>query len=279
VLLQYKPRILVEHLAVHWSPQGAGEFVEPVLPRSPWRGTADAVRQNLDLLDGMDADLVAVFAADHVYRMDVQQMAAFHAEHDADATVAALRVPRHQAHQFGVIRTWPNGRIAAFDEKPADPACCPDDSSAAYVSMGNYLFRPEVLRCALREAAHRGGHDFGRDVLPRLIDHANVCAYDFRHNVVADLAPGEEPVYWRDIGTIDAYLDAQQDMRGHFPLLNPRNPAWPIRCTSSTLPRAPERDTRPCTADLQLQGAMASAGWHPWQQRPAVHWADRSPRS
>ena len=125
MLLQYKPQILVEHLAAYWTLEGPGEFVEPVLPLAPWRGTADAVRQNLDLLDGMRADLVAVFAADHVYRMDVRQMAAFHAEHDADVTVAALPVPRHRAREFGVIRTWANGRIAAFDEKPADPACWP----------------------------------------------------------------------------------------------------------------------------------------------------------
>jgi glucose-1-phosphate adenylyltransferase len=260
VLLQYKPQILVEHLAAHWSLQGPGEFVEPVLPRAPWRGTADAVRQNLHLLDGMRADLVAVFAADHVYRMDVRQMAAFHAQCDADVTVAALRVPRHQAREFGVIRTWGNGRIAAFDEKPAEPACCPDDSSAAYVSMGNYLFRPEVLRRALSQAEQRDGHDFGRDVIPRLIDEASVWAYDFRHNTIAGLGPGEDPVYWRDVGTVDAYLDAQQDVRGRFPLLNPRNPAWPIRCTGATLPRGIEGVTGTLTADARLPAAaMARA--------------------
>ncbi|MCW5657247.1 MAG: NTP transferase domain-containing protein [Burkholderiaceae bacterium] len=238
VLLQYKPQILVEHLAAHWSPHGLGEFVEPVLSASPWRGTADAVRQSLDLLDATRADLVAVFAADHVYRMDVRQMAAFHLEHDADATVAALPVPLDQARQFGVIRSAADGRITGFDEKPAHPACCPSDRSAACVSMGNYLFRPHVLRHALREAALRGGHDFGRDVLPQLVEQANVYAYDFRHNAVPGLMSCEEPVYWRDVGTVDAYFDAQQDARGRFPLLNLRNAAWPIRCTSATLPRA-----------------------------------------
>lgn len=257
VLMQYKPQVLIEHLASHWSPDRAGGFVEPVLPMSTWRGTADAVRQNLDLLDDARTDLVAVFAADHVYRMDVRQMVAFHLEHDADATVAALSVPLYQARQFGVIRTWVDGRIAAFEEKPAHPACCPNDSSAAYVSMGNYLFRPQVLRRALHEAERRGGHDFGRDVLPRLVRRGNVWAYDFRRNSVAGLAPWEEPVYWRDVGTVDAYLDAQQDAQGRFPLLNLRNPAWPIRCTSSTLARAMPAAARLRSDQPQLQAAVA----------------------
>jgi glucose-1-phosphate adenylyltransferase len=259
VLLQYKPRVLVEHIATHWNPQGAGEFVEPILPQANWRGTADAVRQNLDLLDGTRADLVAVFAADHIYRMDVRQMVSFHLHHDADATVAALSMPLHQASQFGVIRTGDDGRIIGFDEKPAHPLCCPDDPSFAYVSMGNYLFRPNVLRRALRDAARRGGHDFGRDVLPMLVEQANVRAYDFRRNAVPGLAPGEEAIYWRDVGTIEAYLDAQQDAQGLFPMLNLRNAAWPIRCTSATLPHGTRSQVPPHSADTQLHVAMASA--------------------
>ena len=233
VLLQYKPEPLIAHLAAHWSGAGLapGEFIEPVLPgraQGAFRGTADAVRQNLDLLEGCRADIVAVFAADHVYRMDVRQMIACHQAASADATVAALPVDIEQAREFGVLGTRADGRIVEFQEKPEHPAPMPGDARCALVSMGNYLFRPEVLREALRGEAVPG-NDFGRDVLPRLIARHRVVAYDFRRNIVPGLRSGEECGYWRDVGTLDAYAAAHRDVQGPRPRLALDNPEWPIR--------------------------------------------------
>ncbi|HSN33432.1 MAG TPA: sugar phosphate nucleotidyltransferase [Ideonella sp.] len=230
VLLQYKPEPLLAHLASQWSSAdlGPGEFIEPVLPGRAGRefsGTADAVRQNLDLLEGCRADIVAVFAADHVYRMDVQQMIACHQGAAADATVAALPVPIEQAREFGVLGTRVDGRILEFREKPARPAPMPGDARFALVSMGNYLFRPEVLR----EALSGDARDFGRDVLPQLIDTHRVVAYDFRRNVVPGVRSDEECGYWRDVGTLDAYAAAHRDVQGARPRLALDNPEWPIR--------------------------------------------------
>lgn len=228
VLLQYEPRVLVEHLATQWSRLPQGRRVHAVLPVVPWLGTADAVHRNLALLDGLDPAAVAVLAADHVCRMDLRQMFAFHRAHRADATVAALPVPIAEASRFGVIDAGADHRIRAFAEKPAVPRASPHDAGTALASMGNYLFAPDVLRRALDDAARRGGTDFGRDVLPQLVQDARVFAYDFRANRIPGAGPAEEAGYWRDIGTIPAYEAAQQDTVGRFPRLQLDNPRWPI---------------------------------------------------
>lgn len=253
VLMQYRPQPLLEHLGTHWSRPPGGARIVPVLPTRPFLGTADAVRQNLPLLDGIDPEVVAVFAADHVYRMDVAQMLRFHQGHAADATVAALPVPLRTASQFGVIAADADGRIRGFEEKPARPRCCPHDPASAYVSMGNYLFRPPELRRALREAARDGGHDFGHDVLPLLVREARVHAYDFRRNRVPGMKPFEEPAYWRDVGTVDAYLAAQDDTAGPQPRLDLDNPAWPIG-------GRPVRTPAPAAALPSEAAETASAG-------------------
>lgn len=224
VLLQYRPEPLIAHLERHWRDAG----VEPVLPRLAFAGTADAVGQNLQRIEALGIDLVAVFAADHVYRMDVRQMADFHLARDADVTIAALPVPIERASDFGVIEAAVDGRVAAFHEKPAQPAAVPGEPGSAYVSMGNYLFRPGVLRRALREASRRGEHDFGSDVLPRLVREARVFAYDFRTNRVAGARPGEEAAYWRDIGTVPAYRAAEADTLGPCPRFALDNPTWSL---------------------------------------------------
>jgi glucose-1-phosphate adenylyltransferase len=235
VLLQYKPRALVEHLASNWAGANLepGEFIEPVLPATSFKGTADAVRQSLDRIEGLEPDLVAVFAADHVYRMDVRAMAAFHRACDADATVAALPVPIEQACEFGLVRADAHARIRGFVEKPAVPTPAPDDASCAFVSMGNYLFRPGALRAALRAAAQQDEHDFGHHVLPRLVREGRVFAYDFRRNRIPGLSACEEPGYWRDVGTVAAYREAERDVLGPQPRLALDNPAWPIRCVGT----------------------------------------------
>jgi glucose-1-phosphate adenylyltransferase len=234
VLAQYKPESLMRHIEAAWAPwfESGGGMIRTLLPRSnraPFRGTADAVGQCLDLLQAHAPDLVAVFAADHVYRMDVRQMVDFHRAKAADVTVAAVTVPSERASSFGVISTLPDGRVVAFREKPQDPPTLPHDPSRAYASMGNYLFQPQLLEKALLEARERGETDFGRDVLPRLCAGARVFAYDFSDNQVPGLQDFEERAYWRDVGTLAALAAAQQDAMGHRPRFNLWNRRWPIR--------------------------------------------------
>jgi len=236
VLAQYKPESLIKHIEEAWSPwfpDGDGS-VKVLLPRSntlggQFKGTADAVYQCLDLLQTHSPDLVAVFAADHVYRMDVRQMVAFHREQRAEVTVSALAVPLKEASSFGILARTPEGRVTQFREKPKDAAPLPSDPAHAYASMGNYLFDPDVLEQALHEARRAGETDFGRDVLPRLCGTRRVYAYDFAENRVPGLQEHEERGYWRDVGTLAALAAAQQDAMGSQPRFNLWNRRWPIR--------------------------------------------------
>lgn len=236
VLAQYKPHSLVKHVEAVWAPwlTGPGSRIEVVLPRSgsaadQYKGTADAVYQNLDLVERHRPELVAVFAADHVYRMDVRQMADFHQERRADVTVAAVPVPLERASSFGVIAADAQGCIREFQEKPERPAGIPANPARAYASMGNYLFDPDVLAGLLDGAKKNGGTDFGRDIMPRLPSCCRVFAYDFASNDVPGVQPHEETGYWRDVGTIEALKDAQNDVSGFQPCFNLWNPRWPIR--------------------------------------------------
>jgi len=245
VLAQYCPEPLLRHLAHAWmrSQARAANVVQPLLAArergdSPYRGTADAVRQNLHLMDRLQPDIVAVFAADHIYRMDVRQMIAFHRERNADATVAAIPVAIERASRFGVISADKQGCIHGFDEKPQAPQSMPDNPDLAYASMGNYLFRPEVLRQALAEAAQRGEHDFGHHVLPRLISTHRVYAYNFGANNVPGLRSHEESGYWRDVGTVEAYMAAQHDILGPTPRFELHNASWPIHPLGFAAPPA-----------------------------------------
>lgn len=252
VLLQYKPRAILEHLAANWPAASLdpGEFVEPVLPATSFQGTADAVRQSLDRLEGHDPDIVAVFAADHVYRMDVRAMAAFHQACDADATIATLPVPIEEASAFGLVCADRDARVRGFEEKPAVPTSAPGDASCVFVSMGIYLFRPAVLRAALCAAARRDEHDFGHHVLPRLVRDGGVFAYDFRRNHIPGLSAGEEPGYWRDVGTLAAYRAAERDVLGRQPRLRLDNPAWPIRCAGAAAAQALPVGSEPRTESI-----------------------------
>ena len=235
VLVQYRPEPLLMHIARAWTPPRgrATAFIRPLRPaaqaRCTYTGTADSVRQNLHLLDRMKPDVVAVFAADHIYRMDVRQMIASHRERRADATIAAVPVPIERACRFGIISADAQGRVQEFAEKPRTAASIPGSPDYAYGSMGNYLFQPDVLRRALLEGAERGEHDFGHHVLPRLIATHRVYAYDFRANDVPGLRPHEERGYWRDVGTVEAYAAARQDLAGPRPRFALDNPAWPVR--------------------------------------------------
>jgi len=235
LLVQYKSQSLIEHVRKAWtiSPLLQNQFVTVVPPQmltgEHWfQGTADAVHQNINLIEEHRPDLVAVFGADHIYRMDIRQMVAFHKERNADVSIASLPVPLADARGFGVIAADSDGRIRAFEEKPAHPTPMASDPSKAFASMGNYIFSTEVLTKALREAQEAGETDFGQHVLPRLLRTHRLYAYDFAANEVPGIQPYETRVYWRDVGNIDAYFDAHKDVLGEEPTFDMFNPQWPV---------------------------------------------------
>jgi glucose-1-phosphate adenylyltransferase len=245
LLVQYKSQSLIEHIRRSWvlSPIFPEQFLTVVPPQMregpDWfQGTADAVYQNLNLIDQQRPGMVLVFGADHIYRMDIRQMVDFHATRKADVTVAALPVPLREASAFGVIDADGSGRIRAFREKPAQPPAMPGDPTRAYASMGNYVFSTDVLIEALHAAKARDERDFGRHVLPRMIETHRVFAYDFGANRVPGTREYEEPAYWRDVGTIDAYFAAHQDMLGLEPKFNVFNPRWRIGSSNYQGPSA-----------------------------------------
>ncbi|MGH7275424.1 MAG: glucose-1-phosphate adenylyltransferase [Candidatus Rokuibacteriota bacterium] len=237
VLVQYKSQSLIEHLRLAWRTSGLlpDFFVTVVPPQmrfgAAWyRGTADAVLQNLNLIDDFNADVVAIFGADHIYRMDVSQMLAWHQDSGADVTIAARPVAVEDAAKYGVLGVDRTGRVVEFAEKPARPMPMPDDPGRALVSMGNYLFSRQALVDALLADARRStDHDFGRSIIPELVPTRRVVAYDFQTNEVPGVKPYEEAAYWRDVGTIDAYWEAHMDLLGESPRFDLDNRAWPIR--------------------------------------------------
>lgn len=245
VLVQYKAQSLIEHLRNAWRLGGLPDhFVIVVPPQMRWgetwyQGTADAVYQNLNLLLDFAPDIVAIFGADHIYRMDIGQMLTFHQERHADITVAALPVPAQQAASFGIMAAEPDGRITRFEEKPSSPTPMPGDPTRALASMGNYLFTREALVDVLVEDARRStDHDFGRTILPELVSHARLYAYNFLENDVPGIQPYEEIGYWRDVGTIDAYWQAHMDLLGRTPRLDLANRRWPIHTAAYRGPSA-----------------------------------------
>ena len=261
LLVQYKAQSLIEHIRKAWaiSPLLPDQFVTIVPPQMQdghiwFQGTADAVYQNLNLLAMYRPDLVAVFGADHIYRMDIRQMVRFHHERKADISIAALPVPIEQTSHFGIIEADSDGRIHGFQEKPARGKCMPSDPDRAYASMGNYLFNTRVLMEALEEAHGRNETDFGHDILPRLLKSHRLYAYNFADNRVPGIKPYEEEAYWRDVGTLDAYFDAHKDVLGMQPRFDAFNPQWPIFSSHYQGPVARVMDSR---LDNTLIGAAA----------------------
>jgi glucose-1-phosphate adenylyltransferase len=238
VLVQYKSQSLIEHLRSAWRWRIAGglkdTFITVVPPQQRWgenwyQGTADAVYQNLNVIRDFRPDLVAIFGADHIYRMDINQMIAFHLENQAEVSVAALPVPLAEASSFGVIQVDELQRIIGFEEKPAHPKAMPNDPSRAYSSMGNYLFDTELLAQTLLEDSRRSTeHDFGRTIIPELFPQRRVYAYDFLKNEVPGVKPYEEHGYWRDVGTLRAYWDAHMDLLGPHPKFDLHNSDWRV---------------------------------------------------
>lgn len=246
VLTQYKSHSLDRHITTTWrlSPL-LGDYVTPVPAQQRlgprwFTGSADAIFQSLNLINDEQPDYVAVFGADHVYRMDPMQMVEAHIDSGAAVTVAGIRQPRSLAHQFGVIETAADGeRIARFLEKPADPPAIPGSPDESYVSMGNYLFTTDALIDALRtDAADEGSvHDMGGNIIPMLVDEGAAYVYDFDRNEVPG-ATERDRGYWRDVGTLDAYHDAHMDLVSVHPIFNLYNRRWPILTNHLTLPPA-----------------------------------------
>lgn len=236
VLVQYKAQSLIEHLRMAWRTSGIipDHFITVVPPQMRlgemwYRGSADAVLQNLNLIDDFHPDLVAVFGADHIYRMDVNQMVAFHLEREADVTVAACPMPLREARDFGVLEVDRTGRIIDFVEKPGSPRSMPGDPGRAYVSMGNYLFSRKILvEALLADAQRETDHDFGKTIIPDLFRSARIFAYDFQKNEMPGVKPYEEPGYWRDVGSLEAYWRAHMDILGEEPRFDLNNSRWPI---------------------------------------------------
>lgn len=238
VLTQFKAQSLLEHLERGWrTTDFLGEhFITPVpaqmrMGKEWYQGTADSVYQNLYLIERHSPEVIAVFGADHIYRMNVRQMIDDHQKNNADVSVAALPVKIEEATQFGVMEVDTDWRIVGFEEKPNRPKSIPGEPDYALVSMGNYLFDTPTLTQALKTDAEKESsvHDFGHDILPPLINEKRVYAYDFRKNRVPSIQKGEEPSYWRDLGTIEAYYEANMDLCSVDPSFNLYNRSWPLR--------------------------------------------------
>jgi len=237
VLTQFKSQSLTEHLQEGWrfSSILQDHFILPVPAQkrtgeSWYLGTADAIYQNINLIEGHGYDLVAVFGADHIYRMDIQQMIEFHMRRKADVTVAAIPVPLKDATSFGVIEVESKQKIVGFKEKPARPKSIPGRPDEAFASMGNYLFNADFLIDILYKDAARedSSHDFGKDILPKIYKDSRVFAYDFRRNRVPGVTK-KEIGSWRDVGTIQSFWEANMDLRNVQPIFNLYNYQWPIR--------------------------------------------------
>ncbi len=234
VLTQYKSDSLNKHISRGWQlSHMLGQFVESVpaqMRTGPewYKGSADAIYQNLNLVTDEEPDFVFVFGADHVYRMDTRQMLHYHRSKNADCTVAAIPMPIEQGSSFGIITVDEHGRCVDFQEKPKNPKPMPGDPTRCLVSMGNYLFTTESLvKEIVRDAGKESAHDFGKSILTEMYRNAKVFVYDFATNKVAGQGP-REAGYWRDVGDLETYYEANMDLVEVDPKLSLYNDSWPL---------------------------------------------------
>lgn len=246
VLTQFKSHSLMTHMRQGWRVSGLPEmFIDPIPAQMQkgkkwYEGTADAIYQNLNLIDNEQPDVVFVFGGDHIYKMDVRQMLDLHKQKKAELTVAAIPVPVSQAHHFGVIVVDEEWRMIGFQEKPkVNAATIPGDPEHVLASMGNYCFNTDVLVDELnKDAANpESDNDFGKNIIPNLYPKGSVYVYDFHRNRVPG-ALEREHGYWRDVGTIDAYYEANMDLTWIEPIFNLYNSRWPVYTFNPSLPPA-----------------------------------------
>ncbi|MCY4426939.1 MAG: glucose-1-phosphate adenylyltransferase [Halieaceae bacterium] len=268
VLTQYKAHSLVRHLVRGWShfKKELGEFVE-VLPASQrysddwYQGTADAIYQNLDIIRAEQPEFVLILSGDHVYQMDYSQMLMDFAKSDADMSVCCLEVPVEEAaNAYGVMQVDANNRVTGFEEKPAHPTPVPGNDTLTLASMGNYVFRTEFLFEQLINDSRNpeSSHDFGNDIIPSLINDHHVRAFAFREEET------DERAYWRDVGTLDTFWQANMEMISAEPQLNLYDPHWPIWTYQEQLPPAKfvfdEEDRRGMAVDSMVSGGCIISG-------------------
>ena len=247
VLTQFRSQSLLQHLSEGWQFGGLlkSHFIinVPAQMRSEnetwYQGTADAIFQNINLVEQSDPHVVAIFGADHIYRMNIASMIDFHMAKHAEVTVAANPFAREHAGEFGVIEANEDGRILAFHEKNPNAPTMPGDPNRVYASMGNYIFSTSTLLDLLNADAkdRNSHHDFGGDILPKLAGKAPIYAYNFETNRIPGEAEDSIP-YWRDVGTLEAYYEANIDLNHIKPELNLYNREWPVRSTSYQDPPA-----------------------------------------
>jgi len=240
VLIQYKSHSLDRHIRTGWNVLNAelGEYIASIPPQQRisedwYRGTADAVYQNMFLIDDEHPEFLLVLAGDHIYKMNYAEMYYWLIAKQADAVVGAIDIPIQDASRFGIVSVNDDYRITGFDEKPAHPTPLPNDPAHAFASMGIYLFRTKAIREHLMaDAKESGAHDFGRNIIPRMIEQHRVYAFKFHDENKKAVQ------YWRDIGTLDAYWEANMDLVTVDPLFNLYDPNWPIRTYQGQFPPA-----------------------------------------
>ena len=247
VLTQFKSHSLLQHMREGWRVSSGivKQFIDPVpaqmrIGKKWYEGTADAIFQNMNLIDDEDPDQVCIFGGDHIYRMDVRQMLRFHSKRQAVLTVAAIPVPIQDAHHFGIIEVDEEWRMTGFVEKPENaPKTIPGNPDYVLASMGNYIFERGPLVDELKKDSKdkNSDHDFGKNILPKMFPEGNVFVYDFSQNFIPGLEE-EEKGYWKDVGTLDTYWEANMDLVGVHPHFNLYNKKWPVLTYIPPLPPA-----------------------------------------
>ena len=271
VATQYKAHSLIRHMQRGWNflHTERNEFLD-ILPASQrmggddwYLGTADAVTQNIDIIDSYNIDYIAILADDHIYKMDYEIMLRQHVETKADVTVGCLTVPRSDATEFGVMATDESGRITSFLEKPADPPGTPEDPNISLASMGIYVFNWKYLRALLLEdqASDTSSHDFGNDLIPAIVEGGKAMAHRFDKSCVR--AEGASS-YWKDVGTVDAFWEANLDLTNFVPTLDLWDRHWPILTYAESVPPAKfihdESDRRGMAISSMVSGGCVISG-------------------
>ena len=273
VLTQFKSESLTRHLSLAWNlPPILGHFIDHVPPQMKtggdwYKGSADAVYQNLNIIRNENCELVFVFGADHIYKMDMRQLQGYHDKKNAHLTIASIPVPIKEASNFGVIEVNSDWKVIGFEEKPAKPKSIPGQSDMALVSMGNYVFNTDTLvENVIKDSKNNSDHDFGKNIIPDMIHDYNVFAYSFHDNTILGMDEAERG-YWRDVGSIYAYWQANMDLVAVSPIFNLYNDDWPIRTYHHPFPPAKfvfanEKEGRVgiATDSLVSEGCIISGG-------------------